>query len=86
MLNLVLILLLKVYISGNAFTVLCNTDTILQTIYDEDSQPLEAIAFSETTGKIATCTSSEIRVYRPIQGPDGLHKVHKTPSPPVYAK
>ncbi|KAF5002283.1 hypothetical protein FGRMN_500 [Fusarium graminum] len=34
------------------------------TVYDESEQPLEAIAFDEATGKIATCTLTQVRVYK----------------------
>lgn len=53
--------------------MLIRPDTILQTIYDDDESPLEAIAIDEGSGKIATCTSSNIRIYRPYgQGEDAL--------------
>lgn len=56
---------ITVYITGNAFTILGSARTILQTIYDEDETPLEAVAVDENTGKVATCTRSKIRIYRP---------------------
>jgi hypothetical protein len=74
-------MLLQIYISGNAFTILCDARTILQTIYDDDKKSLEAIALSESTGKIAACTSSEFRIYQPVRGPDRLYKVRNSPSP-----
>lgn len=53
--------------------VLSGPNTILQTIYDDDEQALEAIAIDEATGKIATCTGSNVRVYKPYgQGEDAL--------------
>ncbi|KAI6751274.1 hypothetical protein HG530_014188 [Fusarium avenaceum] len=57
---------LNVYITGGAFAILEGSHTILQTVYDEGEQPLEAIAFDEATGKIATCTLAQVRVYRPF--------------------
>ncbi|KAM0391607.1 hypothetical protein ACHAQC_006401 [Fusarium culmorum] len=36
------------------------------TVYDEGEQTLEAIAFDEATGKIATCTLTQVRVYKPL--------------------
>ncbi|POR36261.1 Regulator of V-ATPase in vacuolar membrane protein 1, partial [Tolypocladium paradoxum] len=60
------------YISGSAFTVLEGSRTILQTVYDEDvDRELEAIAIDEASGKIATCTAAQARVYRPFGVGDG---------------
>lgn len=53
--------------------VLTDPDTILQTIYDDDRTPLQAIAIDEASGKIATCASTSVRVYRPYgHGEDAL--------------
>ncbi|CZR52061.1 related to RAV1-similarity to Drosophila DmX gene [Phialocephala subalpina] len=61
------------YISGNAFVVLNGSHSILQTIYDDAEEQLEAIAIDEASGKIATCAGSNIRVYKPYgQGEDAL--------------
>ncbi|KAH7320314.1 RAVE protein 1 C terminal-domain-containing protein [Stachybotrys elegans] len=54
------------YISGNAFTILEGVTDILQTIYDDDDHHLEAIALDEASGKIATCTATQVRVYKPV--------------------
>jgi len=63
----------QAYINGNAFVILAGADTILQTIYDDDEDQLQAIDIDEATGKIATCTGSNIRVYKPYgQGEDAL--------------
>lgn len=65
--------IVQVYITGTAFVILAGPDTILQTIYDDDDDILEAIAFDEGSGKIAACTGSNIRIYRPYgQGEDAL--------------
>ncbi|KAF6835863.1 WD repeat-containing protein [Colletotrichum musicola] len=56
----------NVYITGSAFTILGDSDTIVQTIYDDDPAYLEAVAFDESSGKIATCTASTVRVYKPF--------------------
>ncbi|KAH6713657.1 WD repeat protein-like protein [Leptodontidium sp. MPI-SDFR-AT-0119] len=61
------------YITGNAFVVLTRPDSILQTIYDDDEDQLQAIAIDEASGKIATCAGPNIRVYKPYgQGEDAL--------------
>ncbi|KAF4977525.1 hypothetical protein FZEAL_5959 [Fusarium zealandicum] len=57
---------INVYITGGAFAILEGSQSILQTVYDDSEQPLEAIAFDEATGKIATCTSTKVRVYKPF--------------------
>ncbi|KAI1639422.1 RAVE protein 1 C terminal-domain-containing protein [Biscogniauxia mediterranea] len=55
-----------VYITGNALAILSDPVTILQTIYDDDERKLDAVSFDESSGKIATCTDSTIRIYRPL--------------------
>ncbi|KAI5456269.1 RAVE protein 1 C terminal-domain-containing protein [Mariannaea sp. PMI_226] len=57
---------INAYISGSAFAILEGSHTVLQTIYDDDPCPLEAISFDEASGKIATCTSTQVRVYQPF--------------------
>lgn len=66
---------LQVYITGGAFAILEGSCGILQTVYDDGEQPLEAIAFDESTGKIATCTSTEVRVYKPFGSREDALKV-----------
>lgn len=55
-----------VYISGNSLAILTDHDTLLQTIYDDDETPLEAVSFDEVSGKIAVCTNQNIRIYQPF--------------------
>ncbi|KAM0245861.1 hypothetical protein ACHAQJ_010433 [Trichoderma viride] len=59
---------LNAYITGNAFTILDGLQTIIQTIYDENDEPLQAIAIDELTGKIATSTATQVRIYKPLGG------------------
>ncbi|KAF3766018.1 hypothetical protein M406DRAFT_60533 [Cryphonectria parasitica EP155] len=59
------------YISGNAIAILSDHETLLQTIYDDDDQPLEAISLDEVSGKIAVCTDRTVRIYRPFIHGDG---------------
>jgi len=64
---------LQAYITGNAIVILRSYDTILQTIYDEDAGPLNAIAFDEAYGKIASCAGPVVRIYKPYgQDEDSL--------------
>lgn len=46
-------------------------ESLLQTIYDDDDQPLEAIALDGVTGKLAVCTRRTVRIYRPFVHGDG---------------
>ncbi|KAI0202960.1 RAVE protein 1 C terminal-domain-containing protein [Astrocystis sublimbata] len=55
-----------VYITGNAVSILSSPGAVLHTIYDDDTRHLEAVAFDEVSGKIAACTDSTVRIYRPI--------------------
>lgn len=55
------------YISGHAFTVLSASHRVIQTVYDDDSeQQLDAIVLDEASGKIATCTPKQVRIYCPL--------------------
>jgi hypothetical protein len=38
---------------------------VVQTIYSETAERLEAVAIDEESGRIATCTRTEIRIYKP---------------------
>ncbi|KAK3315252.1 RAVE protein 1 C terminal-domain-containing protein [Apodospora peruviana] len=53
------------YITGNAFSILGEPDTLLQTVYDDDEDSLESVALDEATGKIAVCTRRNVRIYKP---------------------
>ncbi|TQN71820.1 Regulator of V-ATPase in vacuolar membrane protein 1 [Colletotrichum shisoi] len=80
----------NVYITGSAFTILTDPDTVLQTIYDDDPSHLQAAAFDESSGKIATCTKSVVRVYRPFGQPEdapkwGLQSSFPIPDPQIAA-
>lgn len=53
--------------------ILTGPDTILQTIYEDDDTPLDAIVIDEASGKIATSAGLNIRVYKPYgQGENAL--------------
>lgn len=45
--------------------ILATPHNLLQVIYDESEEQLEAIAFDEINGKIAVCASQQIRIYKP---------------------
>ncbi|KAL2006687.1 hypothetical protein VTN00DRAFT_9355 [Thermoascus crustaceus] len=53
------------YISGHALVILGGAQKLLQTIYVDDVQSLEAIAVDEATGNIAVCGGPDIFVYHP---------------------
>lgn len=69
----------QAYITGSAFAILDGSYGVLQTIYDDDLQPLEAITFDEASGKIATCTATQVRVYRPFGSREDALKVRPSP-------
>ncbi|KAJ6787479.1 hypothetical protein PWT90_02703 [Aphanocladium album] len=58
------------YITGSALTILDGPQKVIQTVYDDNGDELEAIAFDDASGKIAVCTTNSIRVYRPSARPD----------------
>ncbi|KAI9875830.1 MAG: regulator of (H+)-ATPase in vacuolar membrane [Pleopsidium flavum] len=62
---------LIVYISGNALVILGGAHKLLQTIYQDEVEDLEAVALDETSGKIATCSGSAIYVHRPYGKNEG---------------
>ncbi|CAL5871667.1 uncharacterized protein PFLUO_LOCUS5920 [Penicillium psychrofluorescens] len=53
------------YISGHALVILGGPQTLLQTIYVDDTDSLEAVAFDEATGNIAVCGGPDVFVYQP---------------------
>jgi len=67
----------QAYGSGNAIAILTDGATPLQTIYDDDVQPLLAIALDEITGKIAVSTESGVRIYKPFGQGEGALKVRR---------
>ncbi len=65
---------LVVYISGNALVILGGPHQLLQTIYHDDQYGLEAVAIDESNGKIATCSSKEVTIYKPYGREEGVLK------------
>ncbi|KAJ5581798.1 RAVE complex protein Rav1 C-terminal [Penicillium sp. DV-2018c] len=53
------------YISGHALVILGGPQTLLQTIYVDDTETLEAVAFNEVSGTIAVCGGADVFVYQP---------------------
>lgn len=53
------------YISGQALVILGGPHKLLQTIYVDDTQALEAVAINEASGKIAVCGGPYVFVYQP---------------------
>jgi hypothetical protein len=60
----------QAYISGHALVILGGPQALLQTIYVDDTEKLEAVAFDEASGKIAVCGGPDVFIYQPygIQG------------------
>lgn len=53
------------YISGNALVVLGGPHKLLQTIYVDDTDALEAVTVDEASGKIAVCGGPDVFIYQP---------------------
>ena len=54
--------------------VLTAADHVLQTIYNDKEEELEAVILDEISGKLATCSGSNIYVYRPYGREEGILK------------
>lgn len=65
----------QAYISGNALVVLDRPNHVLQTIYIDEEDELEAVALDEGTGKLAACSARHIHIYRPYGQDEGAVKV-----------
>jgi hypothetical protein len=72
-------LFIQAYITGNAFSILGDPDTLLQTVYDDDGEPLQAIALDEASGKIAVCTHRAVRIYKPFGREEDALRVRAAP-------
>jgi hypothetical protein len=59
--------------------ILKDYNQIIQTIYHDDGKSLEAVAFDEGSGKIATCSRSEVYIYKPYGKDEGALKVRIFP-------
>ncbi|QDS72950.1 hypothetical protein FKW77_008419 [Venturia effusa] len=59
------------YVSGNALVVLDSPNHVLQTTYLDIPDELIAIVFDESSGKIATATTSTIHIYKPYGRDEG---------------
>lgn len=77
----------QAYITGNAFTVLTGPQTVVQTVYADTDDALEAIDIDEESGRIATCTRTRIAIYNPrSQDRRTALKVCPLPSAPRMVK
>ncbi|KAF9886292.1 regulator of (H+)-ATPase in vacuolar membrane [Aspergillus nanangensis] len=54
-----------VYISGHALVILGGPHKLLQTIYVDDTDTLEAVTIDEASGKIAVCGGPDVFIYHP---------------------
>ena len=54
--------------------VLTAADNVLQTIYNDEEEDLGAVTLDEASGKLATCSGSNIYVYRPYGREEGILK------------
>lgn len=53
------------YISGHALVILTGPQTLLQTIYVDETKTLEAVTIDEASGKIAVCGGPDVFIYQP---------------------
>jgi hypothetical protein len=65
------------YITGNAFVILNDATTVVQTIYDDDLATLKAIALDEASGIIAISNGRIVRLYQPVAQADGTTQVRR---------
>jgi hypothetical protein len=57
--------MLKAYISGHALIILRGAQDLLQTIYVDETESLDAVTIDEATGRIAVCGGPDIFVFHP---------------------
>ncbi|KAI5302164.1 regulator of (H+)-ATPase in vacuolar membrane, partial [Ascosphaera pollenicola] len=74
-----------VYITGRALVILGGPRKLLQTIYVDEVDALDAVAVDEATGQIAVSSKSSIFVYQPFNIANSL-KVRQVNSEWRYAK
>lgn len=72
---------IKVYISGNALVILGGPRDLIQTIYHDSADALDAVAIDENSGKIGFCTNEEVYIYRPYGRIEGALKVATSTRP-----
>ncbi|CAI6326249.1 unnamed protein product [Periconia digitata] len=66
------------YISGNALIILDSPNHVVQTIYIDQEDELEAVALDENTGKLATCSKKRAYIFEPyINDEDPANEVVK---------
>ena len=65
----------QAYVSGSALNILTGPSTLLQTIYQDDCNAFESVAFSDSTGMIAACDRRLAYVYQPYGREEGALKV-----------
>lgn len=65
----------QAYISGNALIILDRPTHVVQTIYIDDEFELEGVAIDEASGKLATCSTKSIYIFRPYGEDEGFVKV-----------
>jgi hypothetical protein len=65
----------QAYISGNAVIILKGPQEILQTIYVDEVDELEAVTIEEGSGRIAVCSQEQVYIYGPVGRDEGVLKV-----------
>ena len=62
--------------SANALIILDGPCNLIQTIYLEECEALDSVTIDAASGKIVTCSSNAIYVYKPYGREDGILKVN----------
>jgi hypothetical protein len=68
-------LVAQAYISGKALIILEDAQKVLQTIYIDDADPLEAVTINEASGRIAVCDQTHVYIYKPTGREEGVLRV-----------
>ena len=66
---------IQTYISGNALVILGGPNDLVQTIYLDHCEELDAVVVDGNSGKIATCSSDEVYIYKPYGREEDMLKV-----------
>ena len=65
----------QAYISGKALIILEDAQKVLQTVYIDDAETLEAVTLDEESGKFAICDKTHVFIYKPEGRGEGLLRV-----------
>jgi hypothetical protein len=78
------ILVAQAYISGKALIILEDAQKVLQTIYIDDADPLEAVTINEASGRIAVCDRTHVYIYKASGKEEGVLRVCQSSRSRLY--